>query len=105
VDTATYSARVGPYLPEITNKRVLEKDQREGETWVLAIKRTVQLVTGGVQNNPGPTVRQEKTDQLQSHKKTKSKHNFSEGHNHEISDMEKRITDFEIKLEVIHRAM
>lgn len=46
------------------------KDQREGETWVFAIKQKVQLLTGVVQNNPGPIVQQDKTDQLQSHIKT-----------------------------------
>jgi hypothetical protein len=45
------------------------KDQREGDTWVFAIKLKVQLVTGGVQNNQGPIVGQHKIDQQQSHVK------------------------------------
>lgn len=44
-------------------------DQRGGETWVIAIKRRLQLATGGGQNNPGPIVGQDKIDQLQSHVK------------------------------------
>jgi hypothetical protein len=99
VDTATYRARIGPFLPETTKKRA-KKDQGEGEMWFFGIILIAQLVRGGVETNPDPIVWQDKIDQLQSHVQNQRQQNLTEGHNNEISDMEKRTTDFEGKLEV-----
>jgi hypothetical protein len=54
------------------------KNHREEEMWVFGVKLIIQLVTG-VQNNPGPRVRQDKIDQLQFHVKNQKQTTFIKG--------------------------
>jgi hypothetical protein len=95
VDISIYRARIGSFAAKYKQKDTTEgwKVETDGwQTWFWGSVLIVLLVIGGVEENPGPSVEQEKFDQIITHmrnqeKETKVMKNLLESYNQEMVEM------------------
>jgi hypothetical protein len=113
VDISIYRARIGSFAAKYKKKDTTEgwKVGTDGwQTWFWGFVLIVSLVIGGVEANPGPSVEQDKFDQIITHMRNQEKEskvikNLLESYNQEMAEMKKRSSVISSNFEKLTKAI